>query len=209
MSTTVFNFQVVGRFDHDEMHETNRTLGNEGVKIDRPEMGSYGIYRATFDVNLPGPGIIDGTLRTYAEWVAFHRTHQGAYDIWLWKEPLVEFLYKVLTTDTDGQIGTGDNSETDFSLAHRFVDESTLKVYVNSVLQTVTTHYTIQGNNGDAPYIQFVTAPSSGLGVTVEYEFYYPVQFVSDPLIGRWRRGGTNFRTRVSIEEEHAGAHRV
>jgi hypothetical protein len=209
MSTVVFDFFVAGDFRYRSFAETVTVEGNEGVTIDRPDAGPYGVYKAEFSVDVPGPGCATGTERTIEDWLDFLRDRQGAYDSWLWKDPLVESRYKVATTDTDGALGNGTGSQTDFALAHTRIDAATLLVYVNGALQTLTTHYTLEDNNTDAPYVAFVSAPGGGLPVTVEYEFYYPVKFATDPDDDAWRGGGLHFRTPVSIREVYAGAHRV
>lgn len=208
MSTVVFDFQAVADASFPSLHTTVQVRGNDGVVIGRPDDGAYGVYRFEFDVAVPGPGIATGTTRTFEDWMDFLDARQGAYDTWLWKDPYATRLSTVTTALPDGALGTGDGSTTDFPLAHTQIDASTLQVYVNAVLQTVTTHYTLEDNNTDAPLIRFVTPPANPLAVTAAYEFYYPVRFVVDPRPGRWRRAGTSFRTSVAVEENFAGAHR-
>lgn len=207
MSLIVFNFQVIKPFGYDPSHDVTAIPGNEGVEVRRPEAGAYGIYRASFDIHVPGPGIADGATRTIADWKAFLRTVQGPFDTFLWKDPLTEYLYEVQPGDVDGQIGTGTGSQTDFPLAHRHLDEATLEVYVNAVLQNPTA-YSLEDNNTAAPFIRFVTAPGNTLPVTVAYEFYHPVRLVEDPS-SPWRGGGKDFLSSLSITEDYAGAHRV
>lgn len=53
----------------------------------------------------------------------------------------------------------------------------TVSVYVNGVLQTLTTHYTIDHTTG---IITFVVAPANGHTVKATFEFYKPCHFVND-----------------------------
>lgn len=89
-----------------------------------------------------------------------------------------------------GQIGIGDNTTTDFQIV-KVYDPSgtlpfsrkitrpvlaTLQVYVDGVLQTLTTHYTVSTNG----LISFVSPPGDTLVIRVTVEFDVPVRFDSD-----------------------------
>lgn len=211
MSLTAFDFQAVGPFGYPSPHDTKSVGGND-VTITRPEGGSYGTYRCEFAVHLPGPGILTGTNKTMEDWVAFVRSIQGGYAPFLWKDPFVALLKSVATTDTDGQIGTGDGSTDTFSLAHRDIDASTLRVFVNAVEQL--SGWALTGNNagaGDAaPLIDFTSPPTNTHPVTVSYEFYHRVRFDPDPDIGDWRGANVDFLTpRLGVVEDWEGAHRA
>lgn len=93
---------------------------------------------------------------------------------------------------TAGVIGTGNGVETDFQIVKVYSDDggsytriiykpvaSTVQVYLNGVLQTLTTHYTLDANTG---IVTFVTPPSNGVVVTVTCEFDVPVRFDTDTL---------------------------
>lgn len=85
----------------------------------------------------------------------------------------------------------GDASETEFQLIKTYsdsgnsyvrtikkpVNNSTLRVYVNDVLQTLTTHYTIDYSTG---LITFVSPPGNGLSVQAYFEFDVPCRFDID-----------------------------
>ena len=95
------------------------------------------------------------------------------------------FLYKALSAEmhivTGGALGTGDGSTKVFAFSggtdlHKHIDASTLKVYDAGVLQTLTTDYTVSGNDSD-PTITFVVAPAEDNVLTVTYEYYMPVRF--------------------------------
>lgn len=55
---------------------------------------------------------------------------------------------------------------------------STIRIYVDGVLQTLTTHYTV----GTGGWVQFVTAPGNGLAVRASFDFDVPVRFADDNL---------------------------
>lgn len=93
---------------------------------------------------------------------------------------------------TAGVIGTGTGVLTEFQIVKVYSDDggsysrniykpvaSTVQVYLNGVLQTLTTHYTLDANTG---IITFVTPPSNGVVVTVTCEFDVPVRFDIDTL---------------------------
>lgn len=105
---------------------------------------------------------------------------------------------------TNGNIGTGDGVETDFQLRKQYTSgavtinrtitkpvSGSLMVYVDAVLQTVTTDYTINTATG---LISFVSPPSNSAVITATFEFDVPVRFDTDELslsvetleIGQW-----------------------
>ncbi len=95
-------------------------------------------------------------------------------------------------------IGTGTGSLTNFQLRKAYTNNSTTEyrictkivasgsqvalvpaVYVNGVLKTPTTDYTLNYNTG---VVTFVTAPGNGLAVTADFEFDVPVRFDTDAM---------------------------
>lgn len=92
---------------------------------------------------------------------------------------------------TLGAIGTGDTVETIFQLTKVYGDavrpltlpitrpvSGTLLVYVNAVLQTETTHYTVDYNTG---LVTFVSPPAA-VPITATFEYDIPVFFDTDGL---------------------------
>jgi hypothetical protein len=69
---------------------------------------------------------------------------------------------------------TGDGSTTVFVLDHTYVSSGTLLVYLNGVLKTETTHYTVNYTTGT---ITFLTAPGSAVAITASYRFRRLVLF--------------------------------
>lgn len=94
--------------------------------------------------------------------------------------------------ETPQSIGVGTGAKTKFQIYKQYAIganiynraitrpiSSTFKVYLNTTLQTITTHYTINSSTG---VITFVTAPGVGINVRVVGEFDIPVRFDSDQL---------------------------
>jgi uncharacterized protein (TIGR02217 family) len=91
---------------------------------------------------------------------------------------------------TPNQFGTGNGATTIFGLYKTYSSggqtrtrriikpkQGTVSIYKNGVLQTVTTHYTIDYETG---IITFVAAPANGHALTWTGWFYIPVRFGSD-----------------------------
>jgi uncharacterized protein (TIGR02217 family) len=92
-------------------------------------------------------------------------------------------------------IGTGDGVTQDFQLVKPYTSgavtvnrtiskpvSGTVSVYVDSVLKTETTDYTLDLTTG---VISFVTPPGVGKVVSVDAEFDVPVRFDTDRLSAR------------------------
>lgn len=62
-------------------------------------------------------------------------------------------------------VGFGDGEETEFTLEYRPV--SGLTVYVDGILQTLTTDYTVNTTTG---IVSFVTAPADGAEIVAAYD---------------------------------------
>lgn len=109
----------------------------------------------------------------------FFHNQRGRTGVWLLRDA-VDF-------ETTGEaIGSGDGSETEFQIIVtydgddplvrniRHPKNGTVTIYENGVAQTETTDYTIDYDTG---IITFTTAPSNGVAVTADFEFYVPVRF--------------------------------
>lgn len=93
-------------------------------------------------------------------------------------------------------VGTGDGSNKTFTLVRTYglslgattepvgyLDATyTTKVYVNGVLKTLTTDYTINTASPYAQSITFVTAPASSAAVTVDMRYYYMARIKEDTV---------------------------
>jgi uncharacterized protein (TIGR02217 family) len=86
--------------------------------------------------------------------------------------------------------GTGDGAEVNFGLYKTYSSggvtrtrriikpvSGTVSIYKDGVLQTLTTHYTIDHTTG---IVTFVSAPGNTLALTWTGRFYVPVRFESD-----------------------------
>ena len=99
--------------------------------------------------------------------------------------------YQMGTTGNPVVFNTGDSSTTVFQLKKRYTSGAytfdreiskivagTLEVYVNGVLQTITTHYTVDLLTG---LITFVSAPGV-VDIAAVCEFDVPVRFDTDAI---------------------------
>lgn len=96
---------------------------------------------------------------------------------------------------TDQVIGTGNGVTTQFQLKKLYTDSSvtysrnitkpmaSFPVLVGKagVLQTVSTHYTINYNTG---IVTFLVAPTIGQSITAGFKFHVPVRFDMDSIEG-------------------------
>lgn len=95
-------------------------------------------------------------------------------------------------TIVNGAVGTGNGVLAIFQIKKRYTSgavfydriitkpvSSTVKVYLNSVLQTLTTHYSLNSSTG---VITFVSPVAIGVTVSVDCEFDVPARFDIDQL---------------------------
>ena len=83
--------------------------------------------------------------------------------------PLIPYEARATVTAHDGEDRyVGNGSTTVFAYGFKVLSSADIKVLVNGVLQTLTTHYTVSGvgasNGGN---VTFVTAPANALAVTI------------------------------------------
>ncbi|HET6890484.1 MAG TPA: hypothetical protein VFH31_05230 [Pyrinomonadaceae bacterium] len=62
---------------------------------------------------------------------------------------------------------TGNGVTTDFATTFEFQTGTDLKVYLDGVLKTITTHYTVSGGAGSTGTVAFLVAPGNGLEVVI------------------------------------------
>ena len=170
MSTAVFPFTFLRPYRERRVMETTRLDMNNGKRLVRAEFGTYGRMTIDAKVRLPYGG------QTLATWIAFWLARQGGYDSFL-----VKCHHTAHKTQTLEAVGTGPGTATVFLLDMKYVDASSLLVYKDAVLQTITTHYTFTLNN-TAPTITFVSAPANGLPITATYDYYHPMRLEVDDL---------------------------
>lgn len=66
-----------------------------------------------------------------------------------------------LTVTTTANLYTGDNSTTDFTLSPPYQEQAEILVYLDAVLQTIDTHYTLPSPS----VVRFNTAPGTGVEI--------------------------------------------
>jgi len=136
--------------------------------------------------------------------IAFFRARKGRADGFRFKD---WSDYKV----TAQVIGTGNGANKIFQLVKTYssggVNETrtiakpvanTLKIYVNAVLKTAGTDYTLDSTAGK---ITFATAPASGAAVTADFEFDVPVRFDTDRLSATLDAYGVNSWNDIPLVE--------
>jgi hypothetical protein len=66
---------------------------------------------------------------------------------------------------------TGDGSTEDFTVPFRFLEDEHLAVYVDGELQTLTTHYTVSGeDDAEGGEVSFVDAPDADADIVIELD---------------------------------------
>lgn len=74
-----------------------------------------------------------------------------------------------VSTTASVKVYTGDNSTTAFSFPYLFYSNSHLKVYLDGVLKTITTHYTVTGaENPAGGTVTFLTAPGTDVKIVIQ-----------------------------------------
>ena len=79
---------------------------------------------------------------------------------------------------------TGDNSTTAFSVTFPYTETSQVKVYLDSTLQTITTHYTLT-DPGATGTVTFLTPPGTGVNVSLirETDYLQGVDYVNNDAL--------------------------
>lgn len=146
---------------------------------------------------------IGGALRTSAEYVdatySINVVRNYFYSV---RGRLHGFRLKDFTDykdDAGGILGTGNGATTAFQMVKRYTTgafttdrqikkpvTATIQVYKDAVLQTLTTHYTLNSTTG---VVTFVTAPANGTVLTWTGQFDVPVRFEQDNLMMRMEGG--------------------
>lgn len=170
MSVSVFPFSLMRPYRERRVFATSKQEMQNGRTLVRAEFGTYGRMTIQARARVPYGG------QTLATWIAWWLARQGSYDPFL-----VKCHHAAHKTQTLEAVGTGDGSTTAFALDMRYIDESTLLVYKAGVLQTLTTHYTVSGNN-TAPIVTFVAAPAGAAAITATYDYYHPMRHESDDV---------------------------
>lgn len=179
----------------------------------KPEEG----YRSGFIDNVKRTTSESGSTQIRDVWGVEKFWAEGTWNVTTAQARILKAFYdanKTITFDffdfdddqfTTENIGTGDGSNDTFTIPAK--STSGHLVYVDAVLKTLTTHYTISVGTGskgeDQVIFEAAHKPGNGLAVTVTYVglHRYTVEFMSthtrEPLIQPGRK-------RVSIRVEEA-----
>jgi hypothetical protein len=125
-------------------------------------------FAAKFTVAFPQP---PSTVKTLTDMIAFIDGHKA-----------LSFLFMPYSGPSLRKEDTSSvaiAAQTVFAFKHKHLDSSTVKVYVDTVLQT--SGYTFSGNN-TAPIVTFSVAPGVGKVVRLVALFFVPVVFRETPL---------------------------
>jgi uncharacterized protein (TIGR02217 family) len=167
VSTTVWSFTVTQPYAEGVEHKTDIQEAQGGREARLARWPAYGLFRVS------RAGLhFSSSRNTLSTFVDFFNDRQGRYDTFLYKS-----VFDVFNTVTTEDCGTGNGVLTDFALDSKYIDSSTLLVYVAGVLQS--SGYSLINNN-TTPTIRFSAAPTGA--ITATYEFYYPCRFEQDDV---------------------------
>ena len=112
----------------------------------------------------------------------FYQARQGSYESFYIYDPQLHAA--TYPAHTGLYIGTGDGSTDIFDIPGR--STSSQSIYLDDVVQTVTTDYAILTGGGQesADRVDFVTAPTAGAIITCDFTgiMRIPVRFAADRL---------------------------
>lgn len=175
MSESVFpTLAGLGFGSRRALHSTNVQTAASGREV-RIAMWTYPKYEWDLPFNYLKT---DTGIAQFQTLIGFFNLMHGDLTAFLYAD---QYDYTV----TAQAIGTGNATKTAFTLVKTFggftepvqavkVDTVTPLVYLDGVLKTVTTDYTINATTG---VLTFVTAPGNGVVVTATFEYYYRVRF--------------------------------
>jgi hypothetical protein len=133
-----------------------------------------------------GLRVPDAGGKTFADLATFFEGLRGPADTFLYL-PWWNRHRKVVE-----QMDPGDGVRQDWPVTRRYVDVSTVVVKKAGVVQTLTTHYTLQDLAGGAyalgdtgMQVHFVSAPANGVAIETSYSYYYPMLFEDDDALDR------------------------
>lgn len=135
---------------------------------------SYPKYEWKFDFEVLRE---TGALTEMRTLMGFVNARGGSFDSFLLADPDDNAV-------TLQAVGTGNGTTTQFQLVRTwggYVEpvynlNGAALIYVNGVLRTLTTHYTISATG----VVTFVTPPPNGHAVTASFSFYWRVRFTKD-----------------------------
>ena len=136
----------------------------------------YPLYQFGLKYDVLRDNTANNELKTL---LGFFNSRKGSFDSFLFTDPSDY-------TVTAEALGTGNGSNKIFQLVRNyggFVEpvntvNSAPLIYVNGVLKTLTTDYTISSTG----LVTFVAAPANALAVTWTGTYYYRCRFLSDSI---------------------------
>lgn len=136
----------------------------------------YPLYKFTLKFDVLRDDTENNELKTL---IGFFNSRLGAFDSFLYTDD----ADKAITTQS---IGTGTGALATFQLVRSyggFVEpvhnvNGAAQIYVNGVLKTLTTDYTISSTG----MVTFVTPPANGLAVMWSGSYYYRCRFLDDTI---------------------------
>ena len=112
-----------------------------------------------------------------------------------------------ISTTTSRWEGVGNGSTTVFPYNNKIFDATDLRVYLDGVLQTLTTHYTVSGAGSEGGgNVTFVSAPASAVSVVI-VRAVANTQLIDYPATGAFPSVATEngLDRRTIISQQHAG----
>ncbi len=140
-----------GRLNLTANTDISDKIGVHNYSKDPKTVDKYSVFVNGVEVNSVALGVTIGVYGGYT------------FDISIPAQPS--------TVVTGEAVGTGDGTTTKFYLSNTPVKEESEKIYVDGVLMTRGTDYTIDYETGE---ITFATAPAAGSSITADYIYYVP-----------------------------------
>lgn len=133
----------------------------DGVEIARRKR-LFPVYDVTFRYTY-----IDSALE-FQTLYDFYMERGGRFERFFVYDPRVE-LGNILVSHKSQYIGVGDGVQTIFDIPGK--STSGQSIYINGILQTIITDYTILigGGDGDSDRVEFVSAPPAGDVITCDF----------------------------------------
>ena len=124
-----------------------------------------------------------GSYGELQQLAGFFNARQGKFD---------SFLYQDVDDNsvTGQQISTGDGVTTSFQLIRNFggflepilAPNLVSHVYLNGVVQSSSSYSVASWGNSNAGIITFNSAPASGIVITADFSYYFPVRMSEDSV---------------------------
>lgn len=125
----------------------------------------------------------DAVLHEFQTLIGFYNARNGSYDSFQYHDADDNSI-------TGQQFGIGFPGQHDYQLVRNFgtfiepvfAPNVVSAVYINSVLQDPATYSVNDWGTSKPGIITFASVPSTGLALTADFTYYFPVRFVDDKL---------------------------